>query len=108
MDFLKDIEEYGEDVNDFEVSPFETIDMLHRRSRLNKEFSKMSLRERILLMRYDLRLLENVEQMVKHIERVYDFSSSVEPLEEWWWHLDKVATSELEIEIGLSPKDKVL
>lgn len=40
MDYLRDIEEYGEDVNDFEVSPFEMIDMLHRRSRLNKEFSK--------------------------------------------------------------------
>jgi hypothetical protein len=86
MDYLRDIEEYGEDVNDIEVSPFKTIDMLHHRSRLNKEFSKMTLRERVLLMRYDLRLLENVERMVKHIEKVYDFSNSVEPLEEWWWH----------------------
>ncbi|WP_051590982.1 hypothetical protein [Bacillus sp. UNC438CL73TsuS30] len=53
-------------------------------------------------------LLENVEQMVEHIGRVYDFSKSVEPFEEWWWHLDKVTSGDLEVEIGLSPKDKVL
>ena len=58
-------------------------------------------------MKYDLRLLENVETMGDHIKKVYDFSNSVEPLEEWWWHLDKVLTGELEIELGLSPKDKV-
>lgn len=108
MDFLKDIEYYGEDVTDIEVSPFETIDMLHRRSRLNKESSKMSLQERILLMKYDLKLLENVEEMVKHIGEIYDFSLSAEPLDEWWWHLDKVASGELEVEIGLRQKNKVL
>nr|WP_263323560.1 hypothetical protein [Neobacillus sp. Marseille-Q6967] len=107
INFLRNIEEYGEDVNDFEVSPFESVDMLHRRSRLNKESSKMSLRERILLLKYDLLLLENVERMVEHINKVYDVSNSVEPLEEWWWHLDMIAKGELEIEIGLSSKDKV-
>lgn len=108
IDYLKEIELYGEDVNDFEISPFETIDVFHRRSRLNKESNNFSLKERILLMKYDLRLLENVNRMVQHIETVYDFSNSREPLEEWWWHLDRVASGELEVEIGLSPRDKVL
>jgi hypothetical protein len=108
MEYLRDIESYGEEVSDFEVSPFESIDMLHRRSRLNKESHKMTLKERILLMRYDLRLLENVDKMIEHIREIYDFSNSKEPLEEWWWHLDKVASNELEVEIGISPKDKVL
>ncbi|WP_284036979.1 hypothetical protein [Neobacillus sp. 114] len=87
---------------------FETIDMLHRRSRLYKDSSKMTQQERFLLMRYDLKLLENVERMVEHIGKVYDFFLSAEPLEEWWWHLDKVASGELEVEIGLRQKDKVL
>ncbi|WP_423800704.1 hypothetical protein [Neobacillus sp. SAB-20_R2A] len=108
MEFLKDIEYYGEDVTDFEVSPFETIDMLHRRSRLYKGSSNMTQQERILLMKYDLKLLENVERMVEHLGKVYDFSLSAEPLEEWWWHLNKVASGELEIGIGLKQKDKVL
>lgn len=86
---------YGQDVTDFEVSPFETIDMLHRRSRLNKESPNMTLKERMLLMKYDLRLLENVDRMVQHVEKIYDFANSKEPLEEWWWHLNKVASGTL-------------
>lgn len=108
MSYLNDIEQYGQDVNDFEVSPFETIDTLHLRSRLDKASHYMFLNERILLMKYDLDLLENVDQMVQHISNVYDFSNSKEPLEEWWWHLDKVASGELEVEIGLKSKDKAL
>jgi hypothetical protein len=106
--YLRDIEIYGEEVTDVEVSPFESIDMLHLRSRLNKDSHKMTLKERILLMKFDLRLLENVDKMVEHIGETYDFSNSIEPLEEWWWHLDKVASNELEVEIGISPKNKVL
>jgi hypothetical protein len=108
MEYLRDIESYGEEVADFEVSPFESIDMLHLRSRLHKHSHEMTLKERILLIRYDLRLLENVDKMARHIGEIYDFSHSKEPLEEWWWHLDKVASNELEVEIGISPKDKVL
>lgn len=108
MEYLRDIELYGEDAADFEVSPFESIDMLHRRSRLNKESHKMTLRERILLMKYDLRLIENSDRMVEHIAKVYDFSNSHEPLEEWWWHLDKVVSRDIDVEIGISPRDKVL
>ncbi|MFA1819705.1 hypothetical protein ACDX78_05820 [Virgibacillus oceani] len=37
MSYLKDIEPYGQDVSVFEVSPFETINILHLRSRLNKQ-----------------------------------------------------------------------
>lgn|SRR5690554_3979028 len=108
MNDLKDIELYGQDVSDFEVSPFETINMLHLRSRLNKESQHMTVKERILLMKYDLELLENVEQMVAHISTVYDFSKSTESREEWWWHLDQVASGELEVEIGPSAGNKAL
>lgn len=108
MSYLKDIKQYGQDVSDLEVSPFETINMLHLRSRLNKESHNMTLKERILLMKFDLELLENVDHMVQHIETVYDFSKSTEPQEEWWWHLDQVASGELEVEIGPSPSKKAL
>lgn len=33
----------------------------------------MTQQERFLLMKYDLKLLENVERMVEHIGKVYDF-----------------------------------
>jgi hypothetical protein len=44
--------------------------------------------------------------MVEKIGEIFDFSNSKELLEEWWWHLDKVASNELEVEIGISPKKK--
>jgi hypothetical protein len=59
-------------------------------------------------MKYDLRLLENVGKTVEHIGEIYDFCNSKELLEEWWWHLDKVASNELEVEIGIIQKNKVL
>src|SRR5690625_294158 len=108
MNYLKLIELYGQDVSDFEVSPFETLDMLHLRSRLNKDFHNMKLKERFLLMKYDLQLLENVDHMVQHIESVYDFANSKEPYEQRWWQLDKVASGELEVEIEATPKNKAL
>jgi hypothetical protein len=43
MKYLSDIEIYGAEVSDFDVSPFESIDMLHLRSRLNKDSHKMTL-----------------------------------------------------------------
>jgi hypothetical protein len=108
MNYLNDIEQYGQDVADFEGSPFETINMLHFRSRLNKESHHMTVKERTLLMKYDIELLENVDDMVKHLQKVYDFSKSTEPQEEWWWHLDQVALGELEVEIGPSTRNKPL
>ncbi len=33
--------------------------------------------------------------MYRHIQEVYNFSLSNEPLSEWWWHLDKVAKGEI-------------
>lgn len=37
-------------------------------------------------------------------KKAYEFSTSTEPQEEWWWHLDKAASGELEVEIGPTTK----
>lgn len=60
----------------------------------------MTFKEKVLLMKYDLMLLEHADRMVCHIENVYDFAASTEPLDEWWWHLDQVVSGELEVEIA--------
>jgi hypothetical protein len=36
------------------------------------------------------------------------FCNSKDLPEEWWWHLDKVSSNEIEVEIGISQKNKVL
>jgi hypothetical protein len=52
--YMKDILNYGEDVNDFEVSPFESVHMLHDRSELHRVYHELTLEEQQLLSEYDL------------------------------------------------------
>ncbi|WP_274482681.1 hypothetical protein [Paenibacillus polymyxa] len=58
----KDIELYGKCVNDFDVSPFESIDMLYRRSALDQIFDELNLEERMNLMSYDVQLINNAKK----------------------------------------------
>ncbi|MCC0567048.1 MULTISPECIES: hypothetical protein [Brevibacillus] len=98
---MASIEIYGNCVDDFEVSPFESINMLHRRSDLERVSHELSYEERMKLLSYDMKLVKNSEKMSKQIGEVYDFALSKEPLSQWWWHLDKVANGK--IAFHLSP-----
>lgn len=95
MENGKLIHNYGLDVADFEVSAFESVNMLHTRSALEKVINELSNQEKIELYTYDMILIRNASKMVEHIKEVYDFNMSTEPLSEWWWHLDKVANGEI-------------
>ncbi|MFC4799473.1 hypothetical protein ACFPA1_08890 [Neobacillus sp. GCM10023253] len=98
----KSIEIYGKCVDDFEVSPFESVDMLHRRSRIERVIHELTNDERIKLLSFDMQLIRNANRMSEHIGEVYDFSLSEEPLIEWWWHLDHIANGK--IAFNLSPE----
>ena len=94
-EYSKSIDIYGKGVNDFEVSPFESIEMLHRRSRLEHVIHELSKEDRIKLLSNDLILIKNAQRMSEHIGKVYNFSLTDEPLNEWWWHLEKVANGKI-------------
>ncbi|WP_106495820.1 hypothetical protein [Lentibacillus sp. Marseille-P4043] len=92
--YKQDILNYGDDVNDLDSSPFESLRMLHDRTNIYEVQSKLDFEEKILLGYYDLKLIENAKEMVNHLRNVYDFKLSEEnniPNEQWWWHLDKIA-----------------
>lgn len=72
--YKKEIENFGEDVNDFEAIPFESIRMMHDRSELHKVYDELTFQEKLELARYDLQLIQNAKKMVEHMSRVYDFS----------------------------------
>jgi hypothetical protein len=91
----RSIDIYGKCIDDFGVSPFESVDMLHRRSKLENVIHELTKDERIKLISYDMELIKNAKRMSEHIVKVYDFSLSDEPLSEWWWHLDKVANGKI-------------
>lgn len=93
MENLKLIRSFGDSTNDFDTSPFEALEMLHIRSHLHK--LALTKEEQKALAANDLKLLSNSQEMFEHIRKVYDFSTSTEPLEEWWWHLDKLLKGEI-------------
>lgn len=93
------IDFYGDSVDDFEVSAFESIDMLHRRTLLHSLYLKMTPAEKIKLFNYDLILIKNAKKMSEHISEKYNFSLSNEPTDQWWWHLDKVASGKLIVDL---------
>lgn len=106
--YKQEIENYGQDVNDFESSPFESIRMLHDRSELQKVYDKLTFQEKLELARYDLQLIQNAKKVVEHIRAVFDFSTSKNPREEWWWHLDQIAEGDLPFGVTSSVHGKVI
>lgn len=94
MNFKQEIEFYGEDIKNFENSPFELIEAFHRRSMLCNHFDKLTTEEKALLREHDLILWKTAKQVFEHVKKAYDFQSD-KPIHEWWWHLDKVVNKQL-------------
>ncbi|WP_405157919.1 hypothetical protein [Paenibacillus sp. FSL H8-0283] len=75
---LKSIEIYGVAVNNIGVSAFESVEMLHRRSSLDKVFDELNHEEQLKLLSNNVQLIQNTKKMSEHIAEVYDFSLSEE------------------------------
>ncbi|SHG94047.1 hypothetical protein [Ornithinibacillus halophilus] len=102
-EYKQDILNYGDDVNDFDSSPFESLRMLHDRTNIHMVQNKLEFEEKVLLGYYDLKLIENANKMVKRLRNVYDFKLSDEnkiPHEQWWWHLNKIAEGMMDFGIS--------
>lgn len=95
MDFKQEIEFYGDDLKNLEISPFEMIDTFHRRSMLHQHFEKLTADEKALIKEHDLYLLKIAQPVYEHLKKVDDFQSD-KPVQEWWWHLDKVMNAKNE------------
>lgn len=93
MDVKQSIKIYRLSADNFETSPFEALDMLHRRSQLEQKKNEFTADEQRLLKEADDILLRNAEKMCEHIGQVYCFDgeNNNKTLSQWWWHLDKVA-----------------
>lgn len=98
---MRKIIDYGKLLDTLDLSPFETLNALHLRSNLQKEISHLTNKEKLKLYQYDLYLLDHIEEMKQHLENVYNFSASDEPIEHWWWHLDKIISGEIVIKGSL-------
>ena len=98
MNFKREIEFYGEDLQDFEMSPFEMIETFHRRTLLHDHYNELTTTEKALLKEIDQLLLKTANKIYEHLKNIYDFQND-KPLEEWWWHLDKVVNHQLSVDL---------
>jgi 5-bromo-4-chloroindolyl phosphate hydrolysis protein len=88
VDYKRLIEDYGELLSDFEISPFESIDGLHIRDRLEEQYVELSEEEKELLQKYDLRLFLQSAEVYEHLKRAFNFDGN-KPSPEWWWRLNE-------------------
>ncbi len=101
MDVKQSIKIYRLSADNFDTSPFEALDMLHRRSQLEKKRDDMTQEEQQLLLDADRVLLKNAEKMHKHLSDVYEFNEehTNKSFAEWWWHLDKVVKKDINVNL---------
>lgn len=88
MSYKEKIEDYLELVTDMDLSPFESIDGLHIRDRLEEAHAQLNSEEKDLLRKADLTLFLNVDSIYEHLRKAHDFSIR-KPSAGWWWELDK-------------------
>lgn len=81
--------QYKDYILDREVSPFETMILFHTRTYLHKFMYLLNVEQKSELEKCDQMLKDNADQLREHIGEIYNFSSSNEPDEQWWWHLNR-------------------
>jgi hypothetical protein len=102
MSFFEKIQQYGEEIKSKKVSGIEYMHMLHLRSELHKDYEKLTREERQQLALYDLELLKRAFEIKERLEEVFDFSLCDKPIQEWWWHLDKLIDGNIHLKaIGI-------
>lgn len=99
MDYIKWIDDYGMDIGDFNISAFESVNMLHTRSKIESVIEELTNEERNKLFTFDLLLITNAGKMFEHISKVHPNSLTDENVKEWWWNLNKVANGEISFQL---------
>lgn len=94
------IEDYGCDVQEkLILSPFEYDITLKNRDTLYNNYKFLSEEERKKLHYFDEILISRAQDFVMYLSSIRDWATGPEPIEYWWWHLDKILTKELVVNI---------
>lgn len=98
MDNLKVIQAYQMDIDGIgHVSPFEFDYAMLCRSNIEDRYDDLSLKEKKLLLDQDKRLLNNAQEYYADLKMLYGHRK--EPLKHWWYHLDKIVSGELIVDL---------
>ncbi|MEN1969858.1 hypothetical protein WMZ97_17490 [Lentibacillus sp. N15] len=68
---------------------------------------RMSNKEKLKLYQYGLYLLDNIVAFKNHLDQVYDFTKSTEPMKHWWWHLNRIITGDIVVKGSLSVETNI-
>ncbi|OES45656.1 hypothetical protein [Domibacillus iocasae] len=101
MLYLYEIKKLYDDIDNFKVSPLETIEILHIRSEMNEVQHLMTEKEKKELEKCDCKMLAHAEALLHHLQAAYDFADTKRPVEEWWWHLGEVSRGELTVALEI-------
>lgn len=98
MTNMERIEEYKIDI-DFigKVSAFEFDYAMFVRSKLENDYKKLTPKEKLLLLEQDKRLIADAQKYFTELKMLYGDRN--EPIEHWWYHLDKIVSGELVVDL---------
>lgn len=91
MNWRKSIENYLDDLLDTSVSPFEAVDGLRTRDRIQQHLDELTEDELRFLKVCDNKVKINADRIYNHIKGVVDFTSKTSS-DGWWWRIDQFAT----------------
>jgi len=96
-DIERKIRNYGLDVTKpLAGSPFEYLETLGLRSEFQEYINEFTEADKRALREYDAALVKRASEFVKFMHDEMMVWNNDKPLSHWWWHLDKVASGELE------------
>ncbi len=94
------IKNYGIDVVDeLDVSPFEFEYTFRAREYLAKQYELLDIDDKEKLEYYDTILINRAKEFYEYLKPLKIWGNSNAPIEYWWWHLEKVISGELRVEI---------
>ena len=95
---MNSIKHYKLDIDGIgHVSPFEFDYAMACRSMMEERYKDFSSKEKQLLLEQDKRLLNNAQKYFTELKMLYGARN--EPVEHWWYHLDKIVSGELVVDL---------
>jgi hypothetical protein len=94
------IANYAIDLEDeLNVSPFEYQYMLKTRDCLAKKYNLLDINQKEKLKKHDGILIQRVKEFYKYLLPIKIWENSNSPMKYWWWHLDKIISNELAVDL---------
>ena len=91
---------YGIDVKDeLDVSPFEFAYTFKCREYIAEEYESLDGNDKEKLQYYDTILISRAQEFYEYLKPIKIWGNSNALIKYWWWHLDKVISGKIKVDI---------